>query len=424
MSSVRTPGTGGVIDLWKNNDGTPSKLATGAWVEGKGKPQGIGNRWRGWYVGDDGKTRTKRFRIEAEAKAWSDTQRGKVVTNVWVSPDVGASTFRSVAEQWMLTKAHNKPKTLAGYRSILTTLVLPKWGDSEMKAINYGELSSWFASLGVNGSQAGTGLSASRIIQTHQLMGAVYKYAVKAGLASKNVVADIDRRHDPPTEHAREIKYLTHAQLLGLAERTERFETLTLILGYCGIRFGEAAALRRGSVKDGKLTIRESATHVTGHGMVTTRTKTGQVRDVAVPPPVWDRLIAELPTDPVGLVFPGSDGGTLTLGQYRRRFDSAVKAMQAQAEKQRQRELDAAELDEHGQPRTPEFPTVSPHALRHTAASLFISTGANIKVVQRQLGHATAAMTLDRYGHLYRDDLQAAAKALGEAMMGAKQAAA
>ena len=231
----------------------------------------------------------------------------------------------------MLTKAHNKPKTLAGYRSILTTLVLPKWGDSEMKAITYGELSSWFASLSVDGSQA-DGLSASRIIQTHQLMGAVYKYAVKAGLASKNVVAEIDRRHDLPTEHAKEIKYLTHAQLQSLAERTERFETLTLILGSCGIRFGEAAALRRGSVKDGKLTIRESATHVTGQGMVTTRTKTGQVRDVAVPPPVWERLMAELPTEPEGLVFPGSDGGILTLGQYRRPFDKAVRAIPSQAD--------------------------------------------------------------------------------------------
>ena len=424
MTSVRTPGTGGVIDLWKNNDGTPSKLATGAWAKGKGKPQGIGNRWRGWYVGDDGKTRTKRFRIEAEAKAWSDTERGKVVTNVWVSPDVGATTFRAVAEEWLKTKGHRKPKTLAGYRSILDTIVLPKWGDSEMKAIAYGELSSWFASLSVNGSQAGTALSASRIIQTHQLMGAVYKYAVRAGLASKNVVADIDRRHDLPTEHAREIKYLTHAQLQGLAERTERFETLTLMLGYCGIRFGEAAALRRGSVKDGKLTIRESVTRVTGQGMVTTRTKTGQVRDVAVPPPVWERLIAELPTDQEGLVFPGNYGDTLTLGQYRRPFDRAVKAMQTQATEQREQELDAGELDEHGQPRTPEFPTISPQALRHTAASLYISTGANIKVVQRQLGHATASMTLDRYGHLYHDDLHAAAKAVGEAMTAAKQTAA
>ncbi|OPX05194.1 hypothetical protein B1790_33245 [Mycobacterium sp. AT1] len=70
----RTPGTGGVSDLWKNQDGTPSKRATGAWVQGRGKPQGIGSRWRGWYVGVDGKPRTKDFRIHADAEAWSNAQ--------------------------------------------------------------------------------------------------------------------------------------------------------------------------------------------------------------------------------------------------------------------------------------------------------------------------------------------------------------
>jgi integrase len=54
-----------------------------------------------------------------------------------------------------------------------------------------------------------------------------------------------------------------------------------------------------------------------------------------------------------------------------------------------------------------------PHGLRHTTASLAISAGANVKVVQRILGHATAAMTLDLYGHLLNDDLLGVAEALG-----------
>ena len=147
------------------------------------------------------------------------TERGKVVTNQWVSPTVGVDTFANVAEQWFATKrgAQRKPKTLAGYRSILDTLVLPRWGETPMKAITYGELSSWLSGLSVDGSQAGTGLSASRIRQTHQLMGAVFKYAVKAGLASKNVAAEIDRRLDLPETGEAEQKYLTHAQLLELA---------------------------------------------------------------------------------------------------------------------------------------------------------------------------------------------------------------
>jgi integrase len=57
-----------------------------------------------------------------------------------------------------------------------------------------------------------------------------------------------------------------------------------------------------------------------------------------------------------------------------------------------------------------------PRGLRHTTASPAISPGANVKVVQRMLGHATAAMTLDLYGHLLDDDLYGVANALREAI--------
>ena len=52
------------------------------------------------------------------------------------------------------------------------------------------------------------------------------------------------------------------------------------------------------------------------------------------------------------------------------------------------------------------------HDLRDTAASLAISAGASIKAVQRMLGHASAAMTLDTYGSLFEEDLEALADRL------------
>ncbi|HWS36465.1 MAG TPA: tyrosine-type recombinase/integrase [Actinoplanes sp.] len=48
---------------------------------------------------------------------------------------------------------------------------------------------------------------------------------------------------------------------------------------------------------------------------------------------------------------------------------------------------------------------LTPHELRHTAASLAVAEGANVKAVQRMLGHASAAMTLDVYADLFEDDL-------------------
>jgi integrase len=93
------------------------------------------------------------------------------------------------------------------------------------------------------------------------------------------------------------------------------------------------------------------------------------------------------------LVF--GDGVTHVRATYGRRpwFQAAVEASQAT---------------------DPDFPRVTPHDLRHTAASLAISSGANVKAVQRMLGHASAAMTLDTYADLFDDDLDAVSGALNE----------
>jgi integrase len=91
------------------------------------------------------------------------------------------------------------------------------------------------------------------------------------------------------------------------------------------------------------------------------------------------------------LVFTSArGGGHLTLGQARYTFAKAAAAVDG---------CDWVRL----------------HDLRHTCASLAISAGANVKVVQRLLGHKTATMTLDRYGHLFPDDLDAVADAFDSA---------
>ena len=85
-----------------------------------------------------------------------------------------------------------------------------------------------------------------------------------------------------------------------------------------------------------------------------------------------------MPADANALVFASRKGGFLPLGGYRWVFDNAG--------------------DDVG------IEGLVAHGLRRTTASLAISSGANVKVVQRLLGHATAAMTLDRYGHRVTDD--------------------
>ena len=348
------------------------------------------SRWRVRWVDGGGEERSKSFQRKPDAQTYlngltADVQRGE-----YVDPRKSAETFGSVAEQWFATKQHRKPKTVAGYRSLLDTVILPTWADISLKRIDYESYSTWLGRLSVDGSQRGTGLSASRITQAHQLVGAVLKYAQRTGRVAKNVALEIKRDEDLPEQAERERRYLTHVELLMLARATDRFETLTLVLGYCGLRFGEAVALRRRNVGDRVLTVRSSATAVTGKGIVESTTKTKRDRHVPVPEPVWQRLQAELPADPNALVFPGRKGGFLPLGEYRWAFDNACEDVGIEG--------------------------LVPHGLRHTTASLAISAGANVKVVQRLLGHATAAMTLDRYGHLLNDDLSDVADALGKAI--------
>jgi integrase len=376
----------GIDDRWhkkvKGSDGKIRKERSAVY--------GKVTRWRVRWVDDSGTEHTRVFERRPDAQAHLDGLTADIQQGTYVDPRKNAETFGSVAEQWFATKAHRKPKTVAGYRSILDTLVLPKWGEVPLKQIDYQAYSTWLGGLAVDGSQRGTALSASRITQAHQLVGAVLKYAQRTGKVAKNVALEIKRSEDLPQQAERERRYLSHAELLRLAKATDRFETLTLVLGYCGLRFGEAAALRRKHVGDRELTIRASATHVAGQGIVESTTKTRRARQVPVPGPVWDRLKKELPDDLNALVFPRRRGGLLPIEEYRRAFDKAC-----------------AEVGIEG---------LVPHGLRHTTASLAISAGANVKVVQRMLGHATAAMTLDLYGHLLDDDLSAVAKALSKAI--------
>ena len=65
-------------------------------------------------------------------------------------------------------------------------------------------------------------------------------------------------------------------------------------------------------------------------------------------------------------------------------------------------------------------PGLTPHELRHTAASLAVSAGANVKAVQAMLGHASAAMTLDTYADLFDDDLDAVADRLDAVVRAAR----
>jgi integrase len=228
----------------------------------------------------------------------------------------------------------------------------------------------------------------SWVIQAYQVVSGVIRYAIRTDRLVKNVTEGIELPSKPQKGDIDRCA-LTHRQFQELARETKHFEMLTLVLGYCGLRIGEAIALRRRDVGKETITVRASVGRVRGQGYLEGTPKTGKTRQVPVPAYVWDRLKAHLPTDPDALVFPSHTGGHMTIGEYRWVFDKA-----------------RAKIRKAG---------LVPHELRHTTASLAISAGVNIFVVPRLVGHASAKETLDTYGHLMNDDLDRAASAMSEA---------
>ena len=353
---------------------------------------GRGMRWLARYVDCQGREHAKAFGRKTDAQAWLNNQVSDQLTGTWTDPALSGVTFGTIAERWYGTKATRSPKTVAGYRSILDTIVLPRWKDTPLRDVTYDDLQVWITGLSAGGSVRfeGTGLSASRVRQTHQLVGAVLRFAVRAKHLPANPADGVELPRLPESEQ----RYLTHEQLHRVAVASGRLRTLVLVLGYCGLRFGEAAALQVADVdiENRRIRVRRSVTYVRKTGLVEGPTKNHTSRTVPVPEFLARLLGTEIGDRPGdALVFCSArGGGYLTLGQARYTFQKATSAVEG---------CDGVRL----------------HDLRHTCASLAISAGANVKVVQRLLGHKTAVLTLDRYGHLLPDDLDAVASAFDAA---------
>lgn len=64
------------------------------------------------------------------------------------------------------------------------------------------------------------------------------------------------------------------------------------------------------------------------------------------------------------------------------------------------------------------LPRIRFHDLRHTAATLLLLQGVNVKVVSELLGHSSVAFTMDRYAHVLPSMQREAAEVMGEALFG------
>lgn len=203
----------------------------------------------------------------------------------------------------------------------------------------------------------------------------------------------------PKRKHA-DRGYLSHGQVAALAAAVDRQAEVVRFLADTGLRWGEMAALRVQDFDMLRRRVNVSRSVTESAGLVWSTPKTWERRSVPFPAALTDELAALM----VGkgrdeLVFTDLRGGVLRNSNWRTRvFEPAVKKCQRADES---------------------FPSITPHDLRHSAASLAVSAGANVKAVQRMLGHAKASMTLDVYADLFDEDLDSVAVNLDAAIRSA-----
>jgi integrase len=330
---------------------------------------------------------TRVFERRADATAWEQDQRRRLRLGEWTDPRRGRVPLSEVAADWLNSRGLVKRRTRESDESNWRNYIRPRFGNWPVAAITAAEVSAWVGGLIARGLAPAT---ATRALAT---LRSILAFAVADGRVHHNVAATVR----PPTSGRvrREGRALTPAELHALtAACVGPYRDVVPVLALAGLRWGELAGLQVGdrvSVPGPGLRLSRAVLASGGGGALYVDTlKNHRARTVP--------LVAELVPiidwwsagkEPQAWLFAAPGGGPLRESNWKRSVGWRAARVAAG------------------------LPDVRVHDLRHTAASLWLAAGADPKVVQRVLGHATAAMTMDLYGHLVDASLWRAARLVG-----------
>lgn len=348
-----------------------------------------GKRYRVRYRTPENRQTDKRgFRTKRDAEAYANTVEVAKLRGEYVAPSDSRITVGALGPDWLTRQqGHLKPSAYRPLEVAWRLRIEPRWGRTALGDIRPTEVQAWITELS-KGTDDAKAVGATVVVRTHQVFSAILADAVRDNRLARNPATGTKL----PRKARKRPVYLNHQQVAALAAAAGEHEALVLLLAYTGLRWGEATGLR---VRDldmlrKRALITENAVWV-GSDLYVGTTKGHKQRSVPLPDfllPHLARRCENRGRD--DLLFPGDNGEHLERPHTESGwFDKAC--------------VSAA------------VPRVTPHDLRHTAASLAVSAGANVKALQRLLGHGSAAMTLDTYADLFDDDLAAVATALDRA---------
>jgi integrase len=381
------------------------------------------------YYGPDRQPRSRSFSTRRDAVAFEAQMKAEQSRGEWIDPRRGKISLDAVWELFAAGQGHLELTTRANYRSAWGVRVQPQFGNWPIGRIGHSDIAVWVHAMQARGDKPDS------IRYAHRVLSLLLDLAVRDRRLHRNDAKDVALPKVPPARK----RFLTVQQVHDLAEaidawpvaenerRRARYDArmdrwreesvkgastreksarkpilsllavrpgygsdVVLVFAYCGLRWSKLAALRVCDVDLAarRLSVVERSTEVGGR-LDTAAPKSGKARQVAIPRTVARVLAARIEGRPADdLVFTTPRGQPLRNLNWRRdvRWNQVCE-----------------ELGLDG---------LTPHDLRRSFGSLARLAGADLKYIQKAMGHSAITVTAEIYAHLFDSELDQVSDAL------------
>lgn len=370
-------------------------------------PDGSKRRLQRTVKVDPNKTENaQRKEVEKIAAALETDYRRHLLT------DGKKISMAALADEFLTDHVQRKglsAATQSHYQFLINGRILPEFGKRSVQDLTPKDISKFYSKLEkapalTKRSKTG-GLSGNTILHYHRCIHALLTYAVRAGYITMNPADAVE----PPRKNTQETAFYELEDCGKLLEALDSLPDLQWRLFfymsiYTGMRPAELIGLNWSDINGDVLTVRASAAYIKGKGTIRTeRPKTQKsVRMIDLPPAVTRllslhrkeqaeyrlRFGSDWPEPEA--VFTGELGYRFNISSPTQKFQKIIKANNLRP--------------------------ITLYGLRHTAATIMIAQGLNVRDVAARLGHAQTSTTLNIYAHAFMDANTRATEAIASAL--------
>lgn len=344
-------------------------------------------RYRVMWRDPSGRQKSKSFDRYNKAKEFNTRLEHELRESSYVEPS--KMTVRKFLASWLsVHKVNLQYKTIQGYEyniGHINRII----GDTYLQRLTPGDIEKLYKSL--------PELSGKSLQEIHSTLNQALKYAVKTRVINSNPCDVVDRPKRVKFQ-AGFIEPNDVEKYLGLFRDCWMFPAVALGM-FCGLRRGEIVALRWEDVRlrNGEIIVRHSLEEQDGKRVLKTP-KSGKVRTVPIAAGVIDILKQQRKKQLEMQMFLGEE---YRASDYVVTEDNGTQPALSYVSRFFNRRIKSSGI-----------PHVRFHDLRHTAASLMLLEGADLKTVSDILGHSSISITADIYAHVFTESRKKAAESL------------